>query len=641
MLDFILKHPDLIIFKTDDSGFITFINDAVVQKLGYSKSELLQSSFVRLVKDEDRSNINLKLLKTDNQNQSMFLVTQLKTQSGELKDAQLNATSIFDFDDKITSYVIIASFLLTEVSGSTSKVFEDVVFEDAIEETRLDLNKESFNFDPEFVSQMNREIGTRLNLTAELSQELFNNIDKPTEKQIDSIDILKQNRLKIINTLNLASEYFELIQKKSQLHISVISITDMLEKLDSSIKTISSMNKKEFMYGKISSSLIFKSDRERFEKFILNIFRVTAALNKNKKIYFSSYSVGNDSFIVSLSDQYGAPSEFIADAFEDIFNLDKDPKNHGISKLSTYPSKVLLSILNGKYVKSSSDPSNIYTGFIFPNVLGLEFEKQKHITVSKPLYSANKHSEDRHNEINVSKSSNIKKDTVNSISTYPNDPEKKVIANRINIIPPNYPGPKLIKEDVDKTNIGEYLADEKYEPHFVSEKKSSNNAFVSEQNDNADFNSNLKNSYNVILPSDKDVVKEVNTITKLDFSKLKCLYMDYHTDSQELFQSQMSELGEIKFAVNFEEARKILHKQYFDFIIIDVNLQVESNKSDAIKIVKSLPAYSNIPIIATAFYIMPGDKERFISEGFSDLISKPILKEKIKSSLDRIFSKDN
>jgi CheY-like chemotaxis protein len=51
-----------------------------------------------------------------------------------------------------------------------------------------------------------------------------------------------------------------------------------------------------------------------------------------------------------------------------------------------------------------------------------------------------------------------------------------------------------------------------------------------------------------------------------------------------------------------------------------------------------MPGYELIPIIAVTAYVLPGDREKFIAAGFNDFISKPIFREKMVSSLDKIFN---
>lgn len=99
----------------------------------------------------------------------------------------------------------------------------------------------------------------------------------------------------------------------------------------------------------------------------------------------------------------------------------------------------------------------------------------------------------------------------------------------------------------------------------------------------------------------------------------------------------MKELKEIKFAVSFEEALPLLDSCHFDFIVMDINLQGEYNGLDALRIIHKMPGYENIPIIAVTAYVLPGDKEKFIAAGFNDFISKPIFREKMIDSLEKIF----
>ena len=70
---------------------------------------------------------------------------------------------------------------------------------------------------------------------------------------------------------------------------------------------------------------------------------------------------------------------------------------------------------------------------------------------------------------------------------------------------------------------------------------------------------------------------------------------------------------------------------------MDINLQGEYNGLDALKIIHKMPAYEKIPVVAVTAYVLPGDKEKFIISGFNDFISKPIFREKMIDSLERIF----
>ena len=148
-----------------------------------------------------------------------------------------------------------------------------------------------------------------------------------------------------------------------------------------------------------------------------------------------------------------------------------------------------------------------------------------------------------------------------------------------------------------------------------------------------DVSETIKNE----LSSDVDNLQEVKSTQSLDLAKLNCLYIEDQVDSQILFKVQMKELHDVKFAVSFEEAQQVMLNYQFDFIVMDINLQGEYNGLDALKIIKTMPAFSSIPIIAVTAYVLPGDKEKFIVAGFDDFISKPIFKEKMIESLEKIF----
>ena len=139
------------------------------------------------------------------------------------------------------------------------------------------------------------------------------------------------------------------------------------------------------------------------------------------------------------------------------------------------------------------------------------------------------------------------------------------------------------------------------------------------------------------LVTEAEIIHEAKPPQLLDLTKLNCLYIEDQVDSQILFKVQMKELRDVKFAVSFEEAQVVLLNYQFDFIVMDINLQGEYNGLDALKIIKTMPAFSSIPIIAVTAYVLPGDKEKFIAAGFDDFISKPIFKEKMMESLEKIF----
>ncbi len=60
-----------------------------------------------------------------------------------------------------------------------------------------------------------------------------------------------------------------------------------------------------------------------------------------------------------------------------------------------------------------------------------------------------------------------------------------------------------------------------------------------------------------------------------------------------------------------------------NIIILDILLP-EISGLDAIKIIRNLPNYADIPIIAVTGFAADTDKEKYIQAGFNHYISKPV-----------------
>lgn len=124
---------------------------------------------------------------------------------------------------------------------------------------------------------------------------------------------------------------------------------------------------------------------------------------------------------------------------------------------------------------------------------------------------------------------------------------------------------------------------------------------------------------------------------ELVISQLSCLYLEDQVDSQLLFKVQMKDLKSIEFAPSFETALPLLKTKKFDFIVMDINLQGEYNGLDALRIIQKMAGYKDTPVIASTAYLQPGARESFINAGFTEFVSKPLLREKLIDVLKKIF----
>ena len=71
-----------------------------------------------------------------------------------------------------------------------------------------------------------------------------------------------------------------------------------------------------------------------------------------------------------------------------------------------------------------------------------------------------------------------------------------------------------------------------------------------------------------------------------------------------------------------------------DLVLMDVRLPLINGREAMIEIKKSKP---KLPIIAQTAFAMSGDKEKYLSSGFDDYVSKPIIMDEILSKISRFF----
>ena len=646
MLKAIFAESDLMVFTTDSAGFIIYANIRVTEKLGFSNDGIVQSSFASLVIDEDRAIVNTSVFQSHLKD-SVVLETEFKTYKGNFIKSEITAYPILDFDGSIDSFTIVVKSL--EVDSSVNKEPEEIVKEvikevvkEVVIEKIVTQEQRSIIPDSNFLSGMFHEILTPINVIIGFSQELITSTQNPTEEQLEASEIINQNRIKMMDTMNSVVEYSDIIQNKSPLKIESVSITEIIEKLDNNIQDISGINDIQFAYGKISSSLKFKTDIQKFENFILALIKVVSRLSKDKKVYFSSFAVDGESFLIGISDQYGNPSEYVSNVLEKIFGNDKDPKDFGLPKLTTYLCKILLSYLGGKFYRSSSSSVRNETGFIFP----ITYSPNQSKLDFKSGYESNDYTQQEKVVDNIFQSTKVEKfklpeepledfseDVVDDITLSKTTSEEDDIFKPVPPIAQEILS-KMTEENVESSENDENIS--QTDNSLIVEKNLEN--FVPSTPENEiNLEEEIKEELNSEILSKSSIEEEIKPIQSLDLAKLNCLYIEDQIDSQILFKVQMKGLNEVKFAVSFEEAQLLLLSNQFDFIVMDINLQGEYNGLDALKIIKTMPAFSSIPIIAVTAYVLPGDKEKFIAAGFDDFISKPIFREKMMESLEKIF----
>jgi CheY-like chemotaxis protein len=74
----------------------------------------------------------------------------------------------------------------------------------------------------------------------------------------------------------------------------------------------------------------------------------------------------------------------------------------------------------------------------------------------------------------------------------------------------------------------------------------------------------------------------------------------------------------------------------FDIVLMDINLGEGIDGIETMKRLRALDHYKKIPIIAITAYVLAGDKERFLEQGFDNYLAKPFTREMLAKMLEKV-----
>jgi CheY-like chemotaxis protein len=121
--------------------------------------------------------------------------------------------------------------------------------------------------------------------------------------------------------------------------------------------------------------------------------------------------------------------------------------------------------------------------------------------------------------------------------------------------------------------------------------------------------------------------------------KMKLLILDDDEISRYYVSYVYKKTASVDAVEDAESAIKKASEIVYDVILLDIGLRGKLNGIDVLKEIRKLPDYEKVPIIAFTAFAMAGDREKFLSEGFNDYISKPFTKEELFALVDKNLQK--
>jgi CheY-like chemotaxis protein len=109
----------------------------------------------------------------------------------------------------------------------------------------------------------------------------------------------------------------------------------------------------------------------------------------------------------------------------------------------------------------------------------------------------------------------------------------------------------------------------------------------------------------------------------------KVLVLEDNQDARRLLEKFLEGGYDVQLAGEEQHALKLAREQLFDVVLMDINLGGGRTGVDALRALRHLSGYEDIPVVALTAYAVTGDRERFISHGFNGYLGKPLTKQEL------------
>jgi CheY-like chemotaxis protein len=114
-----------------------------------------------------------------------------------------------------------------------------------------------------------------------------------------------------------------------------------------------------------------------------------------------------------------------------------------------------------------------------------------------------------------------------------------------------------------------------------------------------------------------------------DKARKKILIIEDNNETQLILKIYLRDHYEIDSVPSAMEGLKKIEQNYYNLIVLDINLPGELDGNDVIRKLKKNPEYKSIPILVITAYALKGDKEKYLSMGADGYLSKPVGKKEV------------
>jgi len=148
-------------------------------------------------------------------------------------------------------------------------------------------------------------------------------------------------------------------------------------------------------------------------------------------------------------------------------------------------------------------------------------------------------------------------------------------------------------------------------------------------------------SFNLKVKQIKGIPSIQQETQNINFNAKKILVAEDNKTNQMLINIILTEMNmKVTIVQNGKEAIETFKKEYFDLVLMDINMPIMNGSESMLEIKKYQKEHSReTPIIALTANAVSGDKQKYLNAGFDGYLSKPIETEKLIEVLNSNFSK--
>ena len=127
----------------------------------------------------------------------------------------------------------------------------------------------------------------------------------------------------------------------------------------------------------------------------------------------------------------------------------------------------------------------------------------------------------------------------------------------------------------------------------------------------------------------KEVGPQKEKILLSKKSRPSVLVLDDNQDARRLLHKFLEGGYHVELVGEERDALELARRHLFDVVLMDINLGGGRNGIDALKALRHLSGYEQVPVVALTAYAVTGDRERFLSSGFDGYLGKPLTKKEL------------